>query len=782
MASGAATTLVPAPGDDLARSFQTLLRRRAHGLARHFDPPVAQAARLFPILLHTSYHKTSLDLDPPGVTGLRYRQGWVRRAALFGLPPPSRVQRDACLAEAVFVFPGASGPELVVLVSPDSGSRDRDRLEARTEHACAVLRKGGVALTARVLEASEFCTPTFAARAFLFGALLAGQPGPETWEGLLRAWEAPPSQGELAQLFAVSPSTLSSLAVGILAGGSVPPAAAAMALFLARGVTAASLAAPDAASVAWAGMASGLAAELGAVRGLLHPVKTAGWGRARGLVRPAPIHPELSELLRIGGLLSLAFLRSVRRSPPLRASPLWRAVLAAGIPRSLLHSIGEGMSASPAARSLEPGLQPVDGPRGFEVLVGTDLLARGATQVQARVRALALVAAAGGERQLAGVEPQWKALAARLGRVRTQPALLLVVGEATGTEAPLDPLNRGPLRQVGFASALVIRLGPGRRPATHLLAPEVAVETFIRAVRAGHEVEVLPFSPGATSVAVRLGELAKLLGAPGKVGAPASPEMAPRPIAVQVGGKVLLLEGDRLRTFPLARFLARPRTFVADPEAPDLSASPGDPGGSRGRLPGLLQVRATLASPGHAWVLYSDGVGRFRQQVALAELEEHLRDARTALHEAQLTAALAIRSDAEVEAALRRAGAAPPARRLEIQVRGQLPHGLQVRVGRPVQQPAPDSPDSPDSEDSEDWYGGSQAAGWESAALAAMACWVPGEEGRIACQRVQVTTPPGCSAELATLYARAVATRRLNSHLHRLLLPYRMDERSRRVG
>jgi hypothetical protein len=777
MASGAATTRAPAQGEDLVRSFRALLRRRAHGLKRHLDPQLAEAARLFPVLLHASYLKTSLDLDPPGVTGLTYRQGWVRRAALFGLPPPSRIQRDACLADAVFGFPGTTGPELVVLASPGWGSRDRERLETRTEQACALLRKGGIAITARVLEASEICTPDFAARAFLFGALIAGQPRPETWEALMLAWEAPPSQEDLAQLFVTSTSSLTSLAIGILAGSQVPPAAATMALYLARGGTAASLAAPDAAAVVWSGMASGLGTELETVRGLLHPAKVASWGRGRGLARPVPAHPELSEVLRVGGLLSLAFLRSVRRAPPLRASPRWRAVLAAGIPRSLLHSIGEAMTATPKIPSLEPGPQAVDGPRGFEVTVGTGVLARGATQVQARVRALALVAAAGGERQLAAVEPQWKAVATRLGRVRTQPALLLVVGEPTGTEAPLDPLNRGPLRQIGFASALVIRLGPGRRPATHVVAPALGVETFIRAIRSGHEVEVLPSSPGAASVAVRLGELAKLLGTPGKASGPTSSGTGPSPIAVEVGGKVLLAEGDRLRTFPLDRFLARPRAFVADPGAPDLSASTGGPVEPLGRLHGLVQVRVGLADPGHAWVLYSDGVGRFRQLVALAELEDHLSDARAALHAAQLTAALAIRSDAAVEAALRRAGAAPPALRLEIQVRGQLPHDLQVRVGRPGQPPPP-----PDSTDPEDWYGGSLVVGWESAALAAMARWVPGQEGWIACRRVQVATPPGCSAELATLYARSVATRRLNAHLRRLMFPYRTDERSRRVG
>lgn len=758
----------PPPAANLGRDLQALLRWRAHGLAAHVEPRVAQAARLFPVLLHTSYLKTPLDLDPPGVRGLRYRQGWAGWARAFGLPPPSKIQRGDCLAEAVFAHPGAAGLELTVLVSPGLGARDRSRLESRCEHACAHLRKAGVVISARLLGAAELHSTAFAARTFLFGALLAGEPDAETWSGLMRAWHANLSQQDLCALFAGAPTPLSSLAIGLLAGGAVSSAATAMIWAAGRGLSAHALAGPDASPVAWGGLASGLRRELETVCKLVHP---AAVPRARHIVlgpRPLKAQPDLPELLRLGGLLALAYLRAARRSPILRSSPRWREVIASGMPRSLLHSIGEGLGDGAAPRALEPGPQPAGGPSGFEVICGNGVLSRGATQVQARVRALALVAEAGGERQLAGVDTHWKALAARLGRVRAGPALILVVGEATGTEPPLDPLNRGPERRIGFTSALLIRLGPGRRPAAHVLAPAMAIEAFLRAILDGDDVDALPSGPGATSVAVRLGELSRLLRPPGRAHQAASPTGPAMPVAIQVGGQVLLARGREILRYPLARFLARPRTFSANPEAPDLAPTPGISTGARSRLPSLIQVRISLADPGHAWVLYSDGSGRFRQRVALPEVEEHLRDARIALLAAELGGALAIRSDADVEPALRRAGAAAPARRLEIQVRGALPTGLQVRIGRAAQPP-------PDSDDAA-WYGGRSSAGWESAALAAMAAWTPGQEGRIACAQVRVVAPAGCSAELATLYARSVATRRLDAHLRRLLGPYRKPE------
>jgi hypothetical protein len=134
--------------------------------------------------------------------------------------------------------------------------------------------------------------------------------------------------------------------------------------------------------------------------------------------------------------------------------------------------------------------------------------------------------------------------------------------------------------------------------------------------------------------------------------------------------------------------------------------------------------------------------------------------------------AFIIRSDAEMDAACRRAGPAAAARRLDVQVRGEFPSRLQVRVGAP--HPSPE-------DEGDGWFGGSSPDGWSAAALAAMAHWVPGQEGFLACRSALVTAPPGCSQELAVVHARSVAIRRLNAHIRRLLGPYRTLEESRRV-
>jgi hypothetical protein len=767
MAPGTAALRSPFPGAELLREFEAVLRWRARGLERHVDARATAAARLFPVLLHASFQKPPLNDEPPGVSGMRFRTSWGRWAAVFGLPPPARLQRGACLAEAVFAYPGPAGLELVVLVSPGLGAHERRRLQTRIDLAAAALGARGVLLAGSLVDAAVFCTTPFAARTFMFGALIAGQPTPETWSALYQAWGTTLAKDDVPWLFDGAPTSLSSLAIGLLAARMVPPALAAMEWALGRGVGARALASPDATPLAWASLGSGLAAELEATLRLVHPPVARPGPRLGGVPTLVASRPDVPELLRIGGILSLAFLRAVRNSPALRASPRWREVIASGIPRSLLNSLGDGIRASGPAPAPDPGLVPVAGSPGFEVGFGHSLLAQGATSLQARVRALALATAAGGESQLGGLDSHWRTLAARLGRKRSGPALILVVGEASGNEPPLDPINRGPLRQIGFPSALVVRLAPGRRPTAHVLASEKAIESFLRAAGAGVEVEVLPSSPGAKSVALRLAEVAKLFRAGREGTGPASEGELATPIAVQAGGKVYLASSRALRRYPLGRFLCRPRTFLADPDAPDLALSPGDRSGPGRHSAGFIQVRLSLAGPRHAWVLYSNGLGRFRDLVPLQELEEHLRDARSVLQETQPGAALALRSDAELESALRRTAQVASAHRLDILVRGELPTRLQILIGRPGQVPDPAT---------WPWFGGPQSAGWESAALAAMACWVPGEEGHVACRSARVTVPYGCSPELTTLYVRSVAIRRLNAHLRRLLGPYRNGE------
>jgi hypothetical protein len=308
----------------------------------------------------------------------------------------------------------------------------------------------------------------------------------------------------------------------------------------------------------------------------------------------------------------------------------------------------------------------------------------------------------------------------------------------------------------------VARLAPGRQPTARVLGAEEAIEAYLRAAQRRVDVEVVPSRAEARPVAVRLAQVAALLGARVDGAEPDPAAALPPPVAVQAGGLVFLACPDGLRRHPLARFLATPRAFSADPDAPDLAILPGDRKGQRRPTPGLVQVRISMLGPQKVGVLYADGNVHFREEVPLRDVEEHLRDVRSALQEAQPGAALALRLEPEVEPAVRRVGVGRASRRLEVEVRGALPHGLQVRVGA-------------------EWFGGRGQAGWTAAALAAMARWIPGEEGRIACRSALViATCPG-SPGLVALYARSAALRRLKAHIHRQLHPYRGPGESRRA-
>lgn len=771
----------PAPADG-GRALEAVLRARARWLGRHAGPRVASGARLFPVLLHASFQKTPLEEEAPGVSGMRYRRSWARWAGAFGLPPPSRAQRGTCLAEAVIACPGPNGLELMVLVPRGLKADERHRLEDRVGRAAEVLRKGGVPVLTALLDPVQLAAWESALRALLFGALVAGRPAPPTWSALSQACTSMLSPEELARLALAAPTPLAALAVALLAGSARPGPLEAVRGALAAGTPALELADPDVVAVAWAASAAEPGDDLRAALGLAHPprvrkagprplsdeeklealrMELMGLSPPRTAAEPASPAPDGSEVLRLGRRLAFAYLRTARTCRTLRASPRWRDALAAGFPRVLLPALGARLRETAAAGHLD--LDPVPALHGFEVrLRDGSSLGHGATPVQARARALALVAEAAGDELLAGVPPPWKALSLRLTRPRPRPTVLLVAEAASGSEPPFDPINRGPRRELGFPAALVARLAPGREPTARVLAAEEAVEAFLRAAHGRVDVEVVPSRPEARPVAVRLAEVAARLGA--RVdGADPDPALAlPAPVAVQAGGQVYLAGPGGLRRHPLSRFLARPRAFTADPDAPDLALRPGDRKGQRRHTPGLIQVRVSLSGPQAVSILYADRDTHLREEVPLRDLEEHLRDVRAALQEGAPGSGLALLIDDDVEPALRKAGVGAPSRRLEIALRGEPPLRLEVRVAG-------------------ESFGGPGRPGWGAAALAATARWVPGEEGRLACRSAAITLRGGKATPLTVLWARGAALRRLKAHIHRALRPYRGSGESRRA-
>jgi len=736
------------------RGLEALLRFRARFLERRAEPKLRQALRLFPVLLHASFQKAGLEEEAPGVSGMRFRRTWAKAARAFDLPPPYRAQRGTCLAEAVVACPGRRELEFLVLVPRGLKADERLRLEERIGAASEVLRKGGVPVITALLDPVQLAAWDAAVRAVLFGALVAGRPTAPTWSGITQALGALVQPEALARLSLAAPSPFSAMALALLASEAVPGPLAALSRALSGGTPARLLADPDNAALAWAAD-SPAGPDLDAALKL---------SRAAASTEAAePVEP--GEAVMLGRRLALGYLRAAHASKALRASPEWREPLGPGFPKVLLPAIGQLLLALESFGSLD--FDPVPALHGFEVRLrdGTPL-GHGATPVQARVRALALAAEAGGEELLQRIQPPWRALALRMLRPRQRPTALFVAEAASGNEPPFDPLNRGPRRQLGFAAALLARVGPGREPSARVLGADEAVEAFLRSACRRSDVEVVPSRTEARPVAVRLAQAAALLGARVE-GAEPSGNPALRepqgPVAIQAGGQVYLASGGRLRRFRLDRFLARPRLFTADPDAPDLSLGPGERKGLRWPTPGMIQARVYLLDEKNAAVLYADGAGaHFREVVPLRTLEEHLRDARTALQEAQPGAVLALRIGHEMEPALRKAGQAPPADRVEVKVSGELPLRLQVKV------------------EAESFAGGPGRPGWTAAALAVLSGWVPGYEGRVACRSARAVPPQGTGNGLVVLYARSLALRRLQAHIRRQVRPYRGGEEGRR--
>jgi hypothetical protein len=241
-------------------------------------------------------------------------------------------------------------------------------------------------------------------------------------------------------------------------------------------------------------------------------------------------------------------------------------------------------------------------------------------------------------------------------------------------------------------------------------------------------------------VAVRLTQVAALVR-----------DASPRnPVALEAGGRVLMPRRGRCFHFPLGRFLGRPRVFVPDPDAPDLTLSPGErrPVGMSGA--GVVECRASLVDDQRAAILYADAQrGWFREVVFLSELEEHLKEVRTILQQSDPGALLAVRLSEDVEPALRRVGRVAAA--VQVAVRGQLAHDLQVEVG------------------GERYGGTSSGNGWRGGALAVLARWPRSGEGRLSVNGLTVQADGRRAVGLLALYARSVAVRRLKFFLVREL-------------
>jgi len=735
----------PAPlAADARAAAQAVLRWRAWWLGHHLPRRQALAARLLPVMLHASFPAMGLSGEAPGVAGLRYRRRWSALARDLGLPPPSGMQRGRCLVEAVIACPTPEGLDALVLVAAGTRTDDLGPLQERLEAVQRVLSPAAAApVRAGLYTAARLHgDPEAAQRALAFGALLAGTPGREAWVALEEGARQGGDPALLRALAAAAPTPLASLALALLSDRRAPGPLPALLSLLLEGERPRRLADPELFAVRWAGR----------VPALREPLEKA----LRLARRPSADEPgDLSEVLALGRTLALACTLALRRRGgrvDRQVPHLRREILGPGVPRVLLPALGARL------RLLEDGapppLEPVRDGHGYEVRAGGCVLGRGLGPVQARVRALGLWAqaraAGGGELPgLSSFDPTWRVVVQRLGGPPGRASAIMVVEAGGGSRPgpPFDPLNRGVERAMEFEGGLLVSTLAGRRPSGRMVGPEEAVEAVLRRSTGEAAPEVLASRVEARPVASRLAQVAALAADPG----------GDSPLAVEAGGRVYVPFRGGLRRYRLERFAARPRRFRPDPESPDLALGAGERTRA-GQASHLLQCKVTLAGDEAAALLYADGAGGlFRERVALAELEEHLAEARAVVREARPRSALTLRLADEVEGALRRTDRRQGA--LAVSVRGALPR-VEVEVAG-------------------ERFGGLGPMGWDAAAQALLAIWPARTEGRLRIGDVAVTLAGVTAPPLLALWAASVARRRLHTRLFRLTSAYRPPLASR---
>jgi hypothetical protein len=711
----------------LRRELTALLRWRVRWLPQAVAPRLVRAARLLPVLLHASFERPRLREEAPGVAGLRYRRSWSVLGRDFDLPPPHKVQRGAPLVEAVVVVPTRAGLAAWVLVEGGLRASDLEWVEERAEAAEAVLGSAGIKLPVHVSDGSHFARDAGAVASLaVYGALVGGRFSAATWAALELAARRPISPRTVAGLAMAAPTPLAALGLTLLAAGPSPAPFDVVTRLLSARRPARELSNPDALCARWAAEVTAHGPAILEALGLQAP------GAAR--------QGDASHVLALASGLGLAAAQALRSARRLGIDPTafaaWREAVGAGVPRALLPALGARLSASGPLRTALTRAGDVHEVR----LPGGTVLGRGATPVQARVRALSVLASAALAPLLEHAEPPWRALASQLDQRRDRPTLLLVVEPAVPSGPPFDPLNRGPGRALGFPGALAVRLVPGRRPCGRVLTGQEAVDRLVREVMQGTTMEVVPSRSEAHPVSARLAQVAALVRE-------ASTAL---PVALEAGGRVLVPRHGHLYRYPLARFVARPRVFAPDPDAPDLALSPGERRASGLSAAGLIECRASLVDDQHAAILYADTArGQFREVIFLSELEEYLKEARIVLQQSDPSALLAVRLSDGVEPALRRVGRS--AATLGFAVRGQLPHDLQVEVG------------------GERFGGTTSGAGWRAGALAILGRWPRSGEARLGVTGLTVQAGGRRAVGLMALYARSVALRRLRFFLVREL-------------
>ncbi len=732
-----------APVDALAAILRWRLRRPTS-----FSAQARVALRLVPALLHASFPRADLRQEPPGLEGIAAsRVGAGRTARELGLPPPSAGPRGRRLVQAVLAVPDGTAAQVLVLVAGTLSSEEQARLDGRLAAMRPLLHGACPGMTVeayqRVNSHSELAT-----RLLLEGILLAGRPAP----GLFLD-SGPFALAERAQAFGrcalQAPTPLCATALLLLSAPQTPPLPYLAVELMKEAVSARALADPEvllALSAARSHPEGALCVELLSLVG--SPVARAlaqthlrtadgeeDVAQLLGVVPATPISLEPSQqtaagVMALSAKVARACVHAVRSIPKAYRPPfeavLRREALSTGAARALLPLLGARLSSEglmAGGNVVERKLRRV---RELHDRSGA-CLGRGATSHQARIRALALIAAAIHRSPLPpSAGRAWERIAQRLAEAPARRTLLVVVyaerTAATQGDAPTLRVSR----------AVCVVLRPGGRPTSFRLSPSDAARRVTREALAGTVVETMSATGEAEPAALRLSQLAKLCAA----------HQGAQEFAVQSGDEVLWSVDGRVRAVDANRFLRRPRTT----ERLELGARPSALARTGLRLV-TLECTLTLADAQHAWLAYRGHSGcAFGERVALADLDAHLRDSERLVR--AFDTALTVRADDAFQKMSRRFGdeQAPTA---SVEVGGRLPHALSLSLNGET-------------------FGRGCPFGWEAAAEVALSLWPVGTRGRLSVSRVTLEGNASDTAPLFALYARSVALRRLAAHIRRL--------------
>lgn len=441
----------------------------------------------------------------------------------------------------------------------------------------------------------------------------------------------------------------------------------------------------------WTNLAGALPLEVAAVGGSHEDTRRAALQMC-GAARPA---------IEVGRALVVAVARQRRWLPAAIVRELRGDMLALGMPAALLPALEREV--------------------GFS---GEAVLERPARGGRAMLRHLALRARLG---LLPEGDPFWRQVAVRL-QVPGADAAVAKLGFLPAEGPPFDPLNRGPDARLCLAPGALVRMRAGRVRAPRSYHGPGLLEALLAVAAEGTPCDLVADAPAAAPLAGRLDRLLRRCGEVSGGGGV--------PLAVEAGGRALLVARGGLRRFAMDRFLTRPRRYAVDEDAPVL-------GGTSCDVAHAIECTISTA-PGGARLVYGGEGLRFGETVPLGTLDAHLRETRALLAG---EAALLVR---HAGGGLQLPSGDSSGGAVAVTVGGDLARGLWIEVLG-------------------ERFGCGEHWRWEAAASAIAAAWPVATSAPLTFPHVRVRVRGRRARPIEQLYARSVARRRLWIHLRRVL-------------